>query len=604
MKKLAFLLLSLIITGCFVDPVKVTPLVDTLEIKSIKPHVIKASQKLTITGTGLNDVTEVTVGNELAGVLSRSDTSLEVLMPTLDQGTFTVTVKKGDKSDTYQNVIVLETASSRPPITGPYSHDNNPGYFPGELMISIPSDLSRASLEAALKQSGSKLKIKTFVPPVLTGMSGMCGKSLVILELPDNTSTAAVMEEFRRLHPELEGLDWWGDAHTADLGDQVDALPDDPSPSDSEDGWGWQVSGVPSGFAIAGLGLNTRLEEIKVAVLDTGVSAHQEFRINGENKAVAFAEGRDFSDEFPLLTDNYARRDQTRGKGHGTGVAAIIGALNYNKNFIGIEGITAQSQYKIYDGSMVGVSPGVQIVPVKICQKQSNDSQLAYPPVCEGIKVAAGICHAIAKQVKVINLSLGGPLSSPIIHAILKQAAEANISIITASGNTGRLEPHYPAAYSKTLPGSFERIPGLIAVGAIGLVWTGEVPTPTLTDYTTRGSWVDIVAPGGGAISKCPITTFCQTDPGIYVATSTFDGIPDVNSYDFQIGTSFAAPFVTGTAALLVAQNPNLTPEAIKAKIKLEGLEMPAGCTAQTCGAGLLDVSKSLGLNFSIGSWR
>jgi subtilisin family serine protease len=480
---------------------------------------------------------------------------------------------------------VLEGEGSKPPIAGPFTHTNNPGYFPGELMISIPAYLSKTSLEEAFRQGGSKLKIKSFVPPILEGSPGMCGKSLVVLEITDNKSTAAVLEEFRRLHPDLDGLNWWGDPHTADLGDQAE---DDPSPLDSDDGWGWQVSKVPSGRVLTSLELNPQLAKIKVAVLDTGVSAHQEFRIDGANKSIAFAEGRDFSSEFPVLTDNYARRGQPSGQGHGTGVAAIIGALNYNSSFIGIgiDGISAKSLKGSYDGSMVGVSPGVKIVPVKVCQKQANDSQLAFPPLCEGIKVAAGICHAIAKKVNLINLSLGGPQSSPIIHAILKEAANAKISIVAASGNTGKLEPHFPAAYSSNLSGSFEGIPGLIAVGAVG-IFSSSLPTVHLTKYSTQGSWVDVVAPGGDG-----------PDLGldIYTATSQFDGIPDVNSYDFLHGTSFAAPFVTGTAALLLAQNPTLTPEAIKAKIKLKGLEMPEGCNSSICGAGLLDVSKSLGL--------
>jgi subtilisin family serine protease len=587
MKKLALWITGLAITACCA--VTPGPLGNgDVKIKSISPHVLKPADNLSIIGTDLNDITGVTIGAKTVRVVSNTSEKLVVEMPQLKQGAFDVVVTRGTSQDKFSSVFVLEGEGSKPPIAGPYTHANNPGYFPGEVMISLPANLSKTSLEAALQQSGSRLRIKTFVPPVLEGSPGMCGKSLVVLEIPDNKNTAAVLEEFRRLHPDLDGLNWWGDPHTADLGDQGDQAVDDPSPLDSDDGWGWQVSKVPSGLVLKNLELNPQLAKIKVAVLDTGVSAHQEFRIDGANKSIAFAEGRDFSSEFPLLTDNYARRDQLSGQGHGTGVAAIIGALNYNSSFIGIgiDGIAAKGLKGSYDGSMVGVSPGVKIVPVKVCQKQANDSRLAYPPLCEGIKVAAGICHAIAKKVNLINLSLGGPQSSPIIHAILKEAADANISIVAASGNTGKLEPHFPAAYSSTFSGSFERIPGLIAVGAVG-IFSSSLPTVHLTKYSTQGSWVDVVAPGGDG-----------PDVGldIYTATSKFDGIPDANSYDFLHGTSFAAPFVTGTAALLLAQNPSLTPEAIKAKIKLSGLVMPEGCTSSICGAGLLDVSKSLGL--------
>jgi Subtilase family/IPT/TIG domain len=598
MKKLAFLLLSLIITGCFVDPVKVTPLVDTLEIKSIKPHVIKASQKLTITGTGLNDVTEVTVGNELAGVLSRSDTSLEVLMPTLDQGTFTVTVKKGDKSDTYQNVIVLETASSRPPITSRFTPENNPGYFQGELMVSFSGQF--ASLEALQNELNARkttLKVTKFFPALVPNSDGMCGKSLAVLEIPEGETkkdTAQVLEEFRRLYPELQGLDWWGDAHTADLGDAIVGPIDDAAPAGYVNGWGWQASRVPPGYALSGFAKG--LQTIKVAVLDTGISPHEEFYRDGINTVIDYANGMDLTSNNNDKTDSYPREGIEIAQGHGTGVAAIIGALNQNQYGV--------SEFEVtrYFSTMIGVSPGVKIIPIKVCEPQvffDRNENRRYTALCKGISVAAGICHAIAKQVKVINLSLGGPIRSPIIHGILEEAAKAGISIVASSGNVKDDKFHYPASYSYAEPGYYNAIPGLIAVGAVGKTFD-TLGLISLAGYSTKGPWVDVVAPGGS--EKCLIK--CPTDYGIFTATSQFDGTTTRESNGYQIGTSFAAPFVTGTAALLLAQNPNLTPEAIKAKIKLEGLEMPAGCTSQTCGAGLLDVSKSLGLNFSIGSRR
>jgi Subtilase family/IPT/TIG domain len=596
MKKLAFLLLSLI-TGCFVDPVKVTPLLDTLEIKSIKPHIIKASQKLTITGTGLNDVTEVTIGNERAGVLSRSDTSLEVLMPTLDQGTFTVTVKKGDKSDTYQNVIVLETATSRPPITSRFTPENNPGYFQGELMVSFSRQFtSLDALQNELNARKTTLKVKKFFPALVPNSVGMCGKSLAVLEIPDGETTkdtAQVLEEFRRLYPELSGLEWWGDAHTADLGDGTAGPPDDFAPAEAVNGWGWQASRVPPGYALSVF--EGGLKSIKVAVLDTGISSHEEFNRGEVNTVIDYANGADLTGNNDK-TDGYPRDGLEIAKGHGTGVAAIIGALNQNQ--YGVKELQAIR----YFSTMIGVSPGVQIIPVKVCEPQvffDEKENQRYTALCQGISVAAGLCHAIAKQVKVINLSLGGPIRSPIIHDILEEAAKAGISIVTSSGNLKDEKFHYPASYSHGEPGYYNAIPGLIAVGAVGKTFdtSGSI---SLAEYSTKGPWVDVVAPGGS--KKCLVE--CPTDYGIFTATSQFDGTTTRESNGYQIGTSFAAPFVTGTAALLLAQNPNLTPEAIKAKIKLEGLEMPAGCTAQTCGAGLLDVSKSLGLNFSIGSRR
>jgi hypothetical protein len=601
MKKLAYLLLSLFITGCFVDPTPVKPLEDALDITAISPHLAKAAQKIVVSGKGFKGVTEVTVGGKKAEVLTNTDTAIEISLPKLDAGSFKITVIKGDKSDTYSNIVVLETENSRPPVTGPITLENNPGYIQGELMVSFPGTFTNLeALQKELSARQTSLKVTKFIPAIVPNSQGMCGKSFAVLEIPEGESkqdTAKVLEEFRRLYPELKDLEWWGDAHTADLGDQTElekqarSFPSDSAPSNFKDGWGWQVSSVPSGPTLTQFA--NGLKSIKVAVLDTGISSHEEFYRGEVNTVIDYANGRDFTTDNPQLAnlkDTFPEIGSRIANGHGTGVAAIIGALNYN-------------QYPAVEGSqlfstMIGVSPEVQIVPIKVCEAQvffGQNKTLKYSALCKGISVAAGICHAIAKNVKVINMSLGGPLSSPIIHGVLAEAAKAGISIVTSAGNNPSDKFHYPATYAQTLPGAHDSIPGLIAVGAIGQLYDG-IGTIGLADYSTRGSWVDVVAPGGGYECQ-PTSAFnCIPGPGIFTATSRFDGSTDPQSYNYMIGTSFAAPFVTGTAALLLAQNPSLTPEAIKAKIKLSGLVMPEGCTSSICGAGLLDVSKSLGL--------
>ncbi|NCC33033.1 MAG: hypothetical protein EOM24_13615, partial [Chloroflexia bacterium] len=110
--------------------------------------------------------------------------------------------------------------------------------------------------------------------------------------------------------------------------------------------------------------------------------------------------------------------------------------------------------------------------------------------------------------------------------------------------------PQYPAA---------EGVRGLLAVAAMNQA--GHLAT-----FSTRGPWVAISAPGEQIIS---------TVPG--------------NNYATWSGTSMAAPLVAGTAALIRAQQPTLTPGAIANQL--------ISTTQPLCSAGpaRLDAARALG---------
>jgi len=101
--------------------------------------------------------------------------------------------------------------------------------------------------------------------------------------------------------------------------------------------------------------------------------------------------------------------------------------------------------------------------------------------------------------------------------------------MVAAAGNNGpSTAKEYPAAEDK---------PGLLAVAA-------STQADSLADFSTRGSWVNVAAPGEGILSCVPN-----------------------NSYATWSGTSMAAPFVAGTAALVRARYPGLTAAQVKARI-------------------------------------
>jgi serine protease len=91
---------------------------------------------------------------------------------------------------------------------------------------------------------------------------------------------------------------------------------------------------------------------------------------------------------------------------------------------------------------------------------------------------------------------------------------------------------------------------------------------------------VALAAPGGD--SDYPVLSTLNA------GTTT----PAADSYGNLRGTSMAAPHVSGTAALMLARNPNLTPDEVATRLKNSARPFPASCGG--CGAGLLDANAAV----------
>jgi hypothetical protein len=277
------------------------------------------------------------------------------------------------------------------------------------------------------------------------------------------------------------------------------------------------------------------INNVTVAVLDTGVFNHQEFIVstNGLN---VLKRGENYTKEGNPngpqasnadITDTGASTDDpAKPRGHGTPVASIIAALDGN-------------------GGMVGAARGVNILPVKVCITGNK---------CGTLEVIQGICYAIRQKADVINLSFGGTAMVRSERDVLQTASEQGIVVVAASGNKGTDGiNHYPAAFSL-------EIPGLIAVGSVSETSPG---TWTKSDFSNAGNWLDVMAPGGN----------------IWAATA--------DATYFQLtGTSFAAPWVSGAAAILKAKGYKDV-AVIKQKIKQSAAAIP-GCPQAQCGTGII----------------
>lgn len=156
--------------------------------------------------------------------------------------------------------------------------------------------------------------------------------------------------------------------------------------------------------------------------------------------------------------------------------------------------------------------------------------------------------EALAERgVRVINLSLSGPPNEVLQNAI--EAAQAKgIVIIAAAGNNGAgAEPSYPAAY-----------PGVIAVTAVD---------KDLNVYrrATHGPYIDLAA------------------PGVDVWTASAQG-----SSTLRTGTSYAVPFVTAAAGLLLASNPQLEAKRVQARLEAHTRDLGKPGWDPTFGFGLI----------------
>lgn len=135
--------------------------------------------------------------------------------------------------------------------------------------------------------------------------------------------------------------------------------------------------------------------------------------------------------------------------------------------------------------------------------------------------------YATDNGAHVINMSLGASSYSLGEEAAVDYAWAHGVVVVAAAGNTGRETFHYPAAH-----------PHAIAVAS-------TTASDTLSGFSTRGAWVDVAAPGSSIYSTFPN-----------------------NRYGALSGTSMATPHVAGLAALILARNPTLTPDEVRALIE------------------------------------
>ena len=277
----------------------------------------------------------------------------------------------------------------------------------------------------------------------------------------------------------------------------------------------------------------TKGQGVVVAVIDTGV-AYENFG--------PFFQAADLNKTFVAPKDFYENDDHPNDdNGHGTHIAGTIGQ-DTNNNF-----------------ATAGLAYQASIMPLKI---------LSWDGYGSADDLNEAIYYAVDNGAKVINLSLGfsntgnpdasGQVCTEIVglNAALQYAHDHDVVVVAASGNDGAGIINCPAAY-----------PTVIAVGAIR--YDGQ-----RAYYSNTGTALDIVAPGGdmfvdqnGDGEKDGIlqVSFCN-DPGIMFDKYQLEGISLYGEFCTVMhdGTSMAAAHVSATVAMMLGENPSLTPALVR----------------------------------------
>ncbi len=325
---------------------------------------------------------------------------------------------------------------------------------------------------------------------------------------------------------------------------------------------------------------------VVVAVLDSGITAHDEF--SGQ-----LVDGYDFVSDAAKSGDGDGRdvdpTDPGDGLGadssswHGTHVAGIIGAKS---DSVGISGI----------------APNAKIQPIRVLGVQGEGSSV---DLALAIRWAAGQdlngCVINGETLadipvnktpaKVINMSMAFQpragtfdfaLCPFFVQAAVDYAQSRGVTLVAAAGNGDTA--FNPVDNARVYP---TNCAGPLSVGSVG--FTGDVAF-----YSNFG--VDVVAPGGDqrAAGLAPAGSsgmiYSTSNSGLIAASEP--------NYRLEQGTSMAAPVAAGIIALMYSLRPNIDVKIVWEALKASVRPFPAGskCAADPnrCGLGTLNAATAL----------
>ena len=309
--------------------------------------------------------------------------------------------------------------------------------------------------------------------------------------------------------------------------------------------WSHQVTNIEQAW-----GITQGSATVKIAIIDSGVDPGHPDLIDN------LLSGFDFVDidttfyknalgkECLLPGEDYTHPDDdcTDYNGHGTHCAGIAAAVG--DNTIGVK----------------GVAPNCKILPVRAgFSIKLYDGEGGEVGALETTAIVNAINYAINQGVDVISMSFGGGRSN-LEEEVIRYAAYRNVVLVAAAGNNNySLDKSYPAGYDEVL-----------AVTSINKYMYAS-------SFSNYGAWTDLAAPGEEIISTVPFTGGANAD---------------TSGYKILSGTSMAAPYIAGVAALLLSEFPDLTNDRVCQSLRTS---VSTNYTSYNyIGTGLIDVFEAV----------
>lgn len=293
-----------------------------------------------------------------------------------------------------------------------------------------------------------------------------------------------------------------------------------------------------------------------VAVIDSGVDPHPLL-------AGRLVDGGDYILGETALQDC---------EGHGTAVAGIIAAApDPDSGFVGVAP----------DARILSIKQGSTFYEVPVIDSDTP-GQDGTTMAGDTTSMARAIVHAVRRGATVINISeaacypssdvAAGPIPDRDLQAAVHYAANSNVVIVAAAANrTDSCHQNAPGELSTIVsPAWFDE--DVLAVAATD-TGTGEV-----ADFSIRGPWVDVAAPG---------TRIVSLDVAGSGLTATL-AAPRGRRSTIQ-GTSFATPYVAGLVALVRERFPQLGARAVIERIERTADEVSGGGHDFAVGHGVVD---------------
>ncbi len=299
------------------------------------------------------------------------------------------------------------------------------------------------------------------------------------------------------------------------------------------------AAGAPAAWSAGVIG-----EDVTVAVIDSGINGHRDFQ------------GR-VRERFDISSISNGVEDDN---GHGTYVAGIIGGRN---------------EY------YAGIAPGVRMLSLRV---SGDDGAALASDVVAALQWV--VDHKDERNIRVVNISLVSTVPDSYMQDPLDAAVEQvwlhGVVVVVSAGNYGTdtySVDHAPA-----------NDPFVITVGAFDDKGTRDSADDALASWSSRGVTVDgyakpdVVASGVGVTSTlAKHSAFAREHQALVVE----------QLYIRLDGTSASAAVLSGAAALVLSDEPGLTPDQVKFRLTHSGTGV-AGSGAPRVDAGAAVASQAM----------